>query len=71
MTTVDNDSPPGSWANEMKAAPWAFGQSKNKTVEQALAAVRAANLWEESILLAQEITLLKAEIERLNKEVHK
>lgn len=67
MTTVDNDSPPGSWANEMKAAPWAFGQSKNKTIEQALVAIREAGLWAESTLLAQEITLMRAEIERLKK----
>lgn len=68
---IDNESPPGSWKDELKAAPWGYGQSQNRTVESALVAIRKAGFWEESVLLAQEIMLLNAEIARLTKELQK
>ena len=69
--SIDDQSPPGSWANELKAAPWGYGQGRKTTIEKALAAVHGSGLWEESILLAQEISLLRTEIDRLKHDIQK
>jgi hypothetical protein len=63
--TIDNISPPGSWANEMKSAPWAYGQAKDESVEGALATVRKSGLWRQASILSLEIKRLAAEIARL------
>ena len=63
--TIDDKSPPGAWGNEMKAAPWAYGQSQAKNVEQALNNVRKAGLWDEARILSLEIRTLQAEIENM------
>ena len=34
--TVDKESPPGSWKDEMEHAPWAFGQKQVRTSEYIL-----------------------------------
>lgn len=64
LLLIDKDSPPGAWKEEMARAPWAFGQ-KARTVEQALITLRQAGYWDEATLLAQEISLMKAEIYQL------
>ena len=61
---VDNDSPPGAWANELRAAPWGYGQYKRPTVEEALWNVRKSGLSHEANVLAAEIAGLRAEIEK-------
>lgn len=63
--TVDNQSPPGAWAEELKAAPWAYGQERDWRIDNALANVRMRGLWSEASTLANEINSLKAEIHRL------
>ena len=63
--TIDNESPAGAWANELKAAPWGYGQSHNQRVENALDSIRMRGLWSEASILAAEINSLKAEIARL------
>lgn len=63
--TIDDVSPPGSWRDEMARMPWRYSQQVK--VEQALAEIRRAGFVNEAILLAQEITVLKAEIEALRK----
>jgi hypothetical protein len=65
---IDNQSPPGSWKNELKAAPWGYGQSQDKKVQFALAEVRAHGMWPEAAVLEQEIITLKAELELLRNE---
>lgn len=67
MTIVDDESPPGAWANEMKAAPWAYGQQKKVNVEQALWNIRKAGFLAEANTLATEISGLQAELERMTK----
>ena len=57
--TIDNESPAGAWANELKAAPWGYGQQRSLTVEQALASVRMRGLWHEAAILANEINQLR------------
>lgn len=61
--TVDNESPPGSWRDEMARMPWRYSQQVK--VEQALAMIRQAGLPVEANILAQEISVLKAELETL------
>ena len=66
--TVDNESPAGAWANELKAAPWGYGQERDWRIDNALAAIRMRGLWSEASTLAAEINSLKAEIARLNSD---
>lgn len=61
--TIDNDSPPGSWAQEMARMPWRYSQQVK--IDECLAAIRKAGMPLEANLLAQEINTLKAEIEHL------
>lgn len=63
MAVVDNESPPGSWKDEMDRMPWRYSQQVK--VEQALATIRQAGLPVEANILAQEISVLKAELETL------
>ena len=63
--TIDNESPAGAWANELKAAPWGYGQERDWRIDNALAAIRMRGLWSEASTLAAEINSLKAEIARL------
>ena len=60
---IDNQSPPGAWKDEMKAAPWGYGQEQNKTIQFALAEIRAHGLWTEAGVLEKEIVFLKRELE--------
>jgi hypothetical protein len=64
--TIDNQSPPGAWADELKAAPWGYGQERDWRIDNALASVRMRGLWSEASVLANEINALKAEIARLS-----
>jgi hypothetical protein len=61
----DNESPPGSWKNELSAAPWGYGQNQNQKVRDALASMRQRGMWTEASVLETEITTLKAEIGHL------
>lgn len=63
--TIDNESPAGAWANELKAAPWGYGQERDWRINNALAAIRMRGLWSEASTLVAEINSIKAEIARL------
>ena len=63
MATVDNESPPGSWKDEMDRMPWRYSQQTK--VNEALASIRQAGLVLEANILAQEISVLKAELAAL------
>jgi hypothetical protein len=65
--TIDNQSPAGAWADELKAAPWGYGQERDWRIDNALANIRMRGLWSEASTLANEINALKAEIHRLNR----
>ena len=65
--TIDNESPAGAWANELKAAPWGYGQERDWRIDNALANIRMRGLWSEASTLVAEINALKAEINRLNR----
>ena len=62
---IDNQSPPGSWKEELDRAPWAYGQHQDKCMAFALAKIRQAGLWHEAALLQHRIISLEAEIERM------
>ena len=61
--SVDDQSPPGAWRDEMERMPWRYSQQVK--VEEALASLRKAGFQLEANLLALEITTLKNEIEAL------
>lgn len=63
MTTIDNESPPGAWADEMKAAPWRF--KPVLSTHELLGRVRAAGLTTEANELAREIEALRAQVQYL------
>ena len=65
MTTIDNESPPGAWRDEIARMPWKYSQ--NQKVDWALAELRIRGMWTEASILAQEINVLKAELESLRK----
>lgn len=60
---IDDESPPGAWKTEMERIPWRYSQQVK--VEKALAEIRSAGFVNEAIVLAQEITALKAELHHL------
>ena len=62
---IDNQSPPGSWKEEMSAAPWGYGQSQQKRVERSLENIRRAGLFDEATVLLLELNTLKTELETL------
>jgi hypothetical protein len=61
--TIDDQSPPGAWADEIKAAPWRFKIVPN--LNDALARIRAAGLGAEADLIGQELLSLRAQIHHL------
>jgi hypothetical protein len=61
--TVDNISPPGSWQREIELQPWKYSQQAK--IDEALASIRKSGMALEANLLAQEISVLKAEVEHL------
>lgn len=61
--SVDNESPPGAWRDEMARMPWRYSQQVK--VDEALAEIRRTGLALEANVLAQEISVLKAEVESL------
>lgn len=61
--TVDNQSPPGAWKDEMSAAPWGYGQSQQKRVERSLENIRRAGLSDEATVLSLELLTLRNELE--------
>jgi hypothetical protein len=63
--TVDDISPPGAWKDELDRMPWRYSQQVR--IDNALAALRQSGFQTEASLLAQEINVLKAEIEHLRK----
>jgi len=60
---IDNKSPPGSWKTEMERMPWRYSQQTK--IDEALASIRKSGMALEANLLAQEINVLKAELEHL------
>ena len=68
---VDDESSPGAWANELRAAPWAFGQPRKISYTDALAYMRLRGLGNEADVIAAEIYRLNDEIGRLKKEAAK
>lgn len=62
---VDQESPAGAWQREIDRIPWRFDTGP-KSAQDALAKVHQAGLWAEATLLAQEISLMRAEIARLS-----
>ena len=63
--TYDDKSPPGSWKNEMSAAPWGYGQTQQQQINRALENIRRAGLSEEATVITLELNTLKTEVELL------
>lgn len=64
--SIDNQSPPGAWAEEMARMPWRYSQQVR--VDEALAAMRRAGLQLEAQVLAQELNVLRSELAHLRGE---
>ena len=60
---IDDKSPPGSWKTEMERMPWRYSQQTK--IDEAFASIRKSGMALEANLLAQEINVLKAELEHL------
>jgi len=68
---VDNESPSGSWKEEMDRMPWRYGDSKIQDINSCLAQIRFRGLWAEANFLAQEMTALRAEISNLRETIER
>lgn len=55
LLVIDNTSPPGAWANEMRAAPWGYGQRKINRIEDVIHTMRQAGLWAEANFVLLEL----------------
>jgi hypothetical protein len=69
--TIDDQSPPGAWKDEMSAAPWGYGQSQQMLVERSLENIRRAGLSNEATVLTLELLTLRNELEYLSGKVKK
>lgn len=63
--TYDDKSPPGAWKDEMKAAPWGYGQTQQQQIDRALQNIRRAGLSEEATVISLELITLRNELEAL------
>lgn len=63
--TYDDKSPPGAWKEEMKAAPWGYGQTQQQQIDRALQNIRRAGLSDEATVITLELNTLKTELEAL------
>jgi 23S rRNA G2445 N2-methylase RlmL len=63
--TYDDKSPPGAWKEEMKAAPWGYGQTQQQQIERALQNIRRAGLSDEATVITLELNTFKTEVELL------
>ena len=63
--TYDDKSPPGAWKDEMKAAPWGYGQTQQQQIDRALESIRRAGLFAEATVITLELNTLKSELEVL------
>jgi len=64
---IDDISPPGAWKDELKAAPWGYGQPVDHKVRDALAEICQRGMWVQADILRLRIVQLEAEIERMVK----
>jgi hypothetical protein len=62
-SVIDTVSPPGAWAEQIKAAPWRFKAQPD--LNDALARIRAAGLGLEADLIGQELVSLRAQVHHL------
>lgn len=71
MSDIDKESPPGSWKAEIERMPWRFGDSRVQDINTCLAQIRYRGMWAEANYLAQEITILRAEIANLREAIER
>lgn len=69
MSVIDNESEPGAWKREMDKIPWRFKHSNYVNVNDVLAAIRANGFFTEANFLAEEITRLKCQVQKLDGEL--
>lgn len=59
---IDDQSPPGSWQEEMNRMPWKWSQHSSIPPNEALARLQARNLYVEYTSLSDEIRRLQADL---------
>ena len=59
---IDDESPPGSWQEEMSRMPWKWGQHPSIPPNEALARLQARNLYVEYTALSDEIRRLQSDL---------
>lgn len=65
MNSKDEDE---AFEIEMSAHPWGYGQQRKEDFEFAMAAIRMHGLWNEALVIMNEIQRLKAELEEARKK---
>lgn len=59
---IDDESPPGSWQEEMNRMPWKWSQHSSIPHTEALARLQARNLYVEYTSLRDEIDRLRSDL---------
>jgi len=58
---VDNESPAGAWAEELKRIPWGYGQQREPSLEEIYAKLRRGGFSREVDLIQRYIEIVKAQ----------
>jgi hypothetical protein len=58
---VDNESPAGAWAEELKRMPWGYGQQREPSLEEIYAKLRRGGFSKEVDLIQRYVEMVKAQ----------
>jgi len=61
------DTGDDAFEQELRAAPWGYGQNQGQQVQFALAEIRQRGLWEQAAVLEREIKTLQTELAYLRR----
>jgi len=65
--TPRGDHGDDAFEQELRAAPWGYGQNQQQQVQFALAEIRQRGLWEQAAVLEREIKTLQTELSYLRR----
>jgi hypothetical protein len=58
---VDEESPAGAWAEELKRMPWGYGQQREPSLEEIYAKLRRGGFSREVDLIQRYVETVKAQ----------
>lgn len=58
---IDQESPAGAWAEELKRMPWGYGQQREPSLEEIYAKLRREGFTREVDLIQRYVEMVKAQ----------